>query len=108
MRDTRVAWRSAAMLAAGYLLSSSALQAQTAGSRRESSTALRLGVLAHEHSNDWARSAPVIHCGPAPLTERPGVAAEFSRPRVLPLETAFLDAATAKRLLTLWSSGARP
>ena len=48
MRDTRVAWRSAAMLAAGYLLSSSALQAQTAGSHWESSTSLRLGVLAHE------------------------------------------------------------
>jgi hypothetical protein len=107
MRDARVAFRSAAKLAAAYLLNSSALQAQTAGSGRESTTALRLGVLAHQHSNDWARSTPVIHCGPAPLTERPGVAAEFSRPRVVPLETAFLDGVTAKGILTLRSRGIR-
>ena len=89
------------MLAAAYMLSSSPLQAQTAESGPESTTALRLGVLAHQHSNDWARSTPVIHCGPAPLTERPGAAAEFSRPRVVPLETAFLDGVTAKGMVTL-------
>jgi hypothetical protein len=29
-------------------------------------------------------SARVIHCGPAPLTERPGVQWEFAAPRVPP------------------------
>ena len=39
----------------------------------------------------------VIHCGPAPLTERPGIQWEFSQPHVALLETAFAEAARAKR-----------
>lgn len=38
-----------------------------------------------------------IHCGPAPLTERPGIEWEFSRPRAAPLEAAFAEAARVKR-----------
>ena len=44
----------------------------------------------------WDSSAGVLHCSPAPLTERPGVQAEFARPRVVPLEESFADAQSVK------------
>jgi hypothetical protein len=75
------------------------LDAQEQVMLRQSATARRLGVLAQRRATQWARSKWEIRCGPAPLTERPGVEAEFTRPRVVPLESAFLDAATAKRML---------
>ena len=52
------------------------------------------------HADSNLASAParyVIHCGPAPLTERPGIQWEFSRPHVAPLESAFADAGRIKR-----------
>jgi hypothetical protein len=45
----------------------------------------------------WATSARAIHCAPAPLTERPGVQAEYNRPHVVPLEESFADAQSVKR-----------
>jgi hypothetical protein len=78
---------SAALLAVTSLVGASAAQAQTISASRF-----------HEDAN--LASAPatqVIHCGPAPLTERPGIQWEFSRPRVAPLETAFAEAARVKR-----------
>ena len=44
-------------------------------------------------------SAPRLHahCSPAPLTERPGVQAEYARPHVVPLEESFADAQSVKR-----------
>ena len=42
-------------------------------------------------------SAPAIVCSAAPLTERPGVQAEFARPHVVPLEESFADAQSVKR-----------
>lgn len=78
---------SAALLAVTSLVGASAAQAQTASASRF-----------HEDANLASTPArPVIHCGPAPLTERPGVQWEFSRPHAAPLETAFADAARAKR-----------
>ena len=59
--------------------------------------ALQLESLSRERAQHWAAATPAIRCAPAPLTERPTAAAEFARPRVLPLEAAFLDAATVKR-----------
>jgi hypothetical protein len=41
----------------------------------------------------------VIHCAPAPLTEHPGVQAEFARPHVVPLEEAFADAQSVQRAM---------
>jgi len=67
-------------------------QAATAAPR-----ALQLEFLSRERARHWAAATPAIRCAPAPLTERPTAAAEFARPRVLPLEAAFLDAATVKR-----------
>jgi hypothetical protein len=73
------------------------LQAQADSGRRSLDPAtVRLELLAHERAVRWSRSAPVIHCGPAPLTERPASSAEFARPAVLPLEDSFLDAAAAR------------
>ena len=59
--------------------------------------AVQLESLSRERVRHWAATTPAIRCAPAPLTERPTAAAEFARPRVLPLEAAFLDAATVKR-----------
>jgi hypothetical protein len=67
-------------------------QAGTAAPR-----AVQLQVLSRERALRWAATSPAMRCAPAPLTERPTAAAEFARPRVLPLEAAFLDAATVKR-----------
>ena len=44
--------------------------------------------------------APNINCSPAPLTERPGVQAEYARPHVVPLEESFADAQSVKRSMT--------
>lgn len=53
--------------------------------------------IANDRAAQWAAAARVIHCGPAPLTERPGIQAEFARPHVAPLESAFADAARVNR-----------
>jgi hypothetical protein len=59
--------------------------------------ASQLNLLSRDRAARWATAAPVLHCGPAPLTERPGIESEFARPRVVPLESAFADAARIKR-----------
>jgi hypothetical protein len=74
-----------------------ALQGQAASSPGPLSVATRLGALTRERAARWAAAAPAIHCSPAPLTERPGVAAEFARRPVAPLEEAFHDAAIVTR-----------
>lgn len=63
--------------------------------------AVQLESLSRERARQWAAMSPAIRCVPAPLTERPTAAAEFARPRVLPLEAAFLDAATVKRTFAI-------
>jgi hypothetical protein len=67
-------------------------QAATAAPR-----AVQLEFLSRERARLWTATTPAIRCAPAPLTERPTAAAEFARPKVLPLEAAFLDAATVQR-----------
>ncbi len=64
-----------------------------------SGTGQQVAALAHRRAAAWKQSAPAIHCGPAPLTERPGAAAELDRPHLAPLEAAFLDAQRVKRRL---------
>ena len=67
--------------------------------RRSNESAARIGALSQQRATQWAEATPVIYCGPAPLTERPGSSGELTRPRVVPLEAAFLDAASVKRTL---------
>lgn len=59
-----------------------------------------LSALSQYRAIRWATSAPAIPCSPAPLTERPGVQAEYSRPHVVPLEESFADAQSVKRSVT--------
>jgi hypothetical protein len=68
------------------------------GSVRLSATSL-LTALSNYRAVRWASAARVIHCSPAPLTERPGVQAEFARPHVAPLDEAFADAQSVKRAI---------
>lgn len=56
-----------------------------------------LSALSRYRAVRWATSAPVIHCSRAPLTERPGVQAEYARPHVVPLEESFADAQSVRR-----------
>ena len=63
------------------------------------SAASFLGALSSYRTVRWASSTAVIHCSPAPLTERPGIQAEFARPHVVPLEEAFADAQSVKRAM---------
>src|SRR3954471_15104750 len=74
------------------------LHAQRAVPAPESrSSAGQLESLSRERVEHWAATRPRIRCAPAPLTERPTAGAEFARPRVVPLEAAFLDAVIVKR-----------
>jgi hypothetical protein len=65
--------------------------------RQSTSPAGQLASLSRERVERWAATTPRIRCAPAPLTERPTAGAEFARPRVVPLEAAFLDAVIVKR-----------
>ena len=56
-----------------------------------------LSALSQYRAVRWATSARAISCAPAPLTERPGVQAEYERPHVVPLEESFADAQSVKR-----------
>ena len=94
------------LLGFAILAAPSAAHAQGANAIRTSAPqAQQLASLSRERVRQWAATAPRIQCAPAPLTERPTAGAEFARPRVLPLEAAFLDAATVKR--TFVARGAR-
>ena len=87
----------------GSLTAVPGLHAQTrfpaAKSPRVLSAGSFLTALSSYRSMRWASSAVVLRCSPAPLTERPGVQAEFARPRVVPLEEAFADAQSVKRAM---------
>lgn len=73
------------------------LQAQSPAFGSADETAARLANRSKERAREWDQATPVIHCAPAPLTERPDVAAEAERPRLAPLEQTFLDAAIVRR-----------
>src|SRR3954465_7362230 len=64
--------------------------------------------LARERVQRWAATTPKLRCAPAPLTERPTAAAEFARPGVAPLESAFLDAVIVKRSVAARIGRVRP
>ena len=81
------------------ITASAPAEAQASAAPRVGATAIQLAALSWQRAAHWAGTAPVIHCRPAPLTERPGSAAEVARPHVVPLEAAFLDAATVRRTL---------
>ena len=81
------------------LIAPTLAQAQGAQVVPANHSAAELSHRARMRAVRWAREAPVIHCGPAPLTERPGTARELARSRVVPLEEAFLDAANVKGTL---------
>ena len=92
-----VAYALPVLLSIAGVTTPSVLRAQTEVALRPNPVAAELGRRTQSRAARWAAEAPVIHCGPAPLTERPGAAAEVARPRVVPLEEAFLDAAIVKR-----------
>jgi hypothetical protein len=75
------------------------LPAQAIEEQSVNATAVQIGALSRARADRWVRTAPIIHCTPAPLTERPGAAGELGRPRLAPLEAAFLDALRARRTL---------
>ena len=58
-----------------------------------------LSALANYRSVRWASTSSVIHCSPAPLTERPGAQSELARPRVVPIEEALADAQSVNRAI---------
>lgn len=87
-----------ASLAAAPGLDAQARLATDAGPPRLSAASLR-SALANYRVVRWASAGRVIHCSPAPLTERPGVQTEFARPHIVPLEEAFADAQTVKRAI---------
>ena len=86
------------LLGIAGLSPSRAVQAQgSAATPTPETRAIRLAALSRERVRHWAATRPTIRCAAAPLTERPTASAEFARPRVVPLESAFLDAAIVKR-----------
>jgi hypothetical protein len=86
------------LLGVAGLSTARALHAQSSAATPAPATrAVRLASLSRERVRHWAATSPTIRCVPAPLTERPTASAEFARPRVVPLESAFLDAAIVKR-----------
>jgi hypothetical protein len=87
----------APMLVALGLSRGGVLQAQSPTFGPVTQTTARLAARSRERAREWNDAAPVIHCGPAPLTERPSASAEAARPHVAPLEQAFLDAALVRR-----------
>jgi hypothetical protein len=60
-----------------------------------------LSALSQYRAIRWATAAHMLHCSPAPLTERPGIEADFVRPHVAPLEEAFADAQSVKRAVAV-------
>jgi hypothetical protein len=95
LRVSRVGWLCGMLTVAGV----TSARAQASAAASESATASILDVLAHQRAVQWASSVPLIRCAPAPLVEQPGAAARESRPAVLPLETAFLDAQSVKHMM---------
>jgi hypothetical protein len=63
---------------------------------RQLASSAYLHALSRERAARWAEASGPIRCGPAPLVERVDWALAANRPRVVPLEEAFLDAARAK------------
>jgi hypothetical protein len=84
-----------------------AVQAQSSAVAPAAARAVRLASLSQERVRHWAAATPTIRCAPAPLTERPTASSEFARPRVAPLEAAFLDAAIASRTFAFHTRGSR-
>ena len=88
------------LLGIGGLTAPAAVQAQAVTPRRAPPLfAVQLESLSRARVRQWAATRPRIECAPAPLTERPTAGAEFARPKVMPLEAAFLDATVVKRTL---------
>jgi hypothetical protein len=94
MQHRAIALLAPLVLGLAGLVAPPALHAQAAAAAPR---AVELESLSRGRARHWASTTPAIRCTPAPLTERPTAAAEFARPRVLPLEAAFLDAVTVKR-----------
>ena len=94
---------SAVTLGLGALTGAPSVHAQarfaSAPSPSQLATPALLSALANYRAVRWASASPVIHCAPAPLTERPGSQLELARPRVVPIEESFADAQSVKRAI---------
>ena len=107
MRSRTLTLWSLVTVAAG-LSAPAGLHAQHTTSTYASTTAAgQLESLSRVRVERWAATTPRLRCGPAPLTERPTAGAEFARPRVVPLEAAFLDAVIVKRNFAARANRAR-
>ena len=94
---------SSAAIGLAGLAAAPGVQAQARFAREPTSSHLAapalLSALANYRAVRWASAAPVIHCAPAPLTERPGAQSELARPHVVPIEETFADAQSVKRAI---------
>ena len=101
--DSLTMIRSSAAIVLAGLTAAPAVQAQTRFASEPTSSHLAahalLSALANYRAVRWASASPVIHCAPAPLTERPGAQSELARPPVAPIEEAFADAQSVKRAI---------
>ena len=92
---------SSGVIGLASLAGAPSLQAQTRFAAESSPLALPptslLSALSQYRAVRWATSVRAILCAPAPLTERPGVQAQYDRPHVMPLEESFADAQSVKR-----------
>src|SRR5688500_9636138 len=94
---------SSAAIGLAGLAAAPALQAQARFAAEPSPSGIAavslLSALSNYRAVRWASASGIIHCAPAPLTERPGAQAEFARPHVVPLEEAFADAQSVQRAM---------
>ena len=92
---------SSGVIALASLASAPAVSAQMRFAAESSPVGLPptelLSALSQYRAVRWATSVPAVLCSAAPLTERPGVQAEYARPHVVPLEESFADAQSVKR-----------
>ena len=101
--DIRIGLISFVTVGVAALTAAPGAQAQARPARETASSHLSasalLTALASYRSVRWASASPVVHCSPAPLTERPGAQSELARPRVVPILEAFADAQSVKRAI---------
>lgn len=92
---------SSGVIGLASLASAPSLSAQMRFAARPSPVGLPptelLSALSQYRAVRSATSIPALLCSSAPLTERPGVEAEYGRPHVVPLEESFADAQSVKR-----------
>src|SRR3954470_3426301 len=96
MRYPKTMMMAAVVVALG-MTRAAVLEAQSTKFGSTIDAATRLAIRSQQRTSASKDAAPIMHCAPAPLTERPGASADAARPHLAPLEQAFLDAAVVRR-----------